>query len=77
MPPFGFEPTIPASQRPQAYALDRAVTGTGNSFELYLKFKSVPLTRHTTRRTHYKNQPVNDKLPQENFFFYVYVTVRR
>jgi hypothetical protein len=27
MPPAGFEPAIPASQRPQTYALDRAATG--------------------------------------------------
>jgi hypothetical protein len=25
----GFEPTIPASERPQTYGLDRAATGTG------------------------------------------------
>ena len=29
MPPVGFETTIPTSERPQAYALDGAVTGTG------------------------------------------------
>jgi len=29
MPLAGFEPTIPASERPQALALDRAVTGFG------------------------------------------------
>ena len=29
MPPVGFEPTISAGERPQTYALDRAVTGTG------------------------------------------------
>jgi hypothetical protein len=29
MPPVGFEPTIPASARPQTYALDRADTGIG------------------------------------------------
>jgi len=29
MPPVEFEPTISASERPQAYALDRAVAGTG------------------------------------------------
>ena len=28
MPPVGFEPTIPAGERPQTYALDRAITGT-------------------------------------------------
>ena len=30
MPPVGFEPTNPASERPQTYALDRTVTGTGS-----------------------------------------------
>jgi hypothetical protein len=29
MPPVGFEPTIPASARPQTYPVDRAVTGIG------------------------------------------------
>ena len=29
MPSVGFEPTISAGERPQAYALDRAATGTG------------------------------------------------
>jgi hypothetical protein len=29
MPPAGFEPTIPASKRPQTHALDRAATGIG------------------------------------------------
>jgi len=29
IPSAGFEPTIPASQRPQAHALDRAATGIG------------------------------------------------
>ena len=29
MPSVGFEPTIPAGERPQTYALDRAGTGTG------------------------------------------------
>jgi len=35
MPPVGFEPTISAGERPQTYALDRAVTGTGRR-DLYL-----------------------------------------
>jgi len=30
MLPVGFEPTISAGERPQAHALDRAVTGTGS-----------------------------------------------
>ena len=29
MPPLWFEPEIPASERPQKYALDRAATGAG------------------------------------------------
>jgi hypothetical protein len=29
MPPAGFETTIPASERPQTYALGRAATGIG------------------------------------------------
>ena len=33
MPPVGFEPTIPAGERPQTYALGRAATGTENRNE--------------------------------------------
>jgi len=29
MPPSGFEPAIPASERPQTHVLDSAVTGMG------------------------------------------------
>jgi len=29
MPPVGFEPTIPAIERPQTHALDRAACGIG------------------------------------------------
>jgi len=32
MPPVGFEPTISAGKRPQTYALDSTVTGTGSAF---------------------------------------------
>ena len=31
MLPAGFEPAIPASERPQTHALDRAATGIGTS----------------------------------------------
>jgi hypothetical protein len=31
MPPVGFEPAIPASERPQTHALDRAATGIDNA----------------------------------------------
>jgi len=30
MPPVGFEPTFSAGERPQTYALDRAVSGKCN-----------------------------------------------
>jgi hypothetical protein len=29
MPPAGFEPAVPASERPQTHHLDRAATGIG------------------------------------------------
>ena len=32
MPPAGFEPTIPETERPQTYALVCAATGIGNNF---------------------------------------------
>jgi hypothetical protein len=34
MPPVGFEPTIPASARPQTHTLDRAATGIGRTFNI-------------------------------------------
>ena len=39
MPPVGFEPTIPAGERPQTYTLDRAATGTGENVFKQLKYK--------------------------------------
>ena len=32
MPPVGFEPTIPAGEKPQGHDLDRKATGTGTPF---------------------------------------------
>jgi hypothetical protein len=43
MPPVGFEPTIPASARPQTYTLDRAATGIGVTVYLHVKLAK---TRH-------------------------------
>jgi hypothetical protein len=37
MPPAGFEPAIPASERAQFHALERAATGIGNSLFTYSK----------------------------------------
>jgi hypothetical protein len=41
MPPAGFEPTIPACERPQTHALDRAATGIGTQ-EYIACVKHVP-----------------------------------
>ena len=35
MPPVGFEPTVPASEQPQAHALNRTATGMGKMFFIY------------------------------------------
>jgi hypothetical protein len=32
MPPTGFEPTVPAKERPQALSLDSAATGIGQGY---------------------------------------------
>ena len=41
MQAVGFEPTIPASERPQIYALDRAATGTGVHFVYFLNMSEI------------------------------------
>jgi hypothetical protein len=39
MPETGFQPIIPANERPQTHALDHATTGTGVFVEIiYLKY---------------------------------------
>jgi hypothetical protein len=38
MPPVGFESTIPASERSQTHALDRATTGIGRIDILIYKY---------------------------------------
>jgi len=49
MPPAGFEPTIPASKRPQTHALDRAATGVGHNLKLGLL-----QTKHLTNSDKWK-----------------------
>ena len=46
MPLVGFEPTVSAGEGPQAYALDRAATGTGNN-----KFSVTKLAGWTAKTT--------------------------
>jgi hypothetical protein len=52
MSPAGFEPPFPASERPQTYALDRAVTGIGLRFTDVCKFhfNSTIILRALTER---------------------------
>jgi hypothetical protein len=49
-PPVGFEPTISAAERPQAYALDYVATGTGDlrstQFKSMLSSLSPLFDRH-------------------------------
>ena len=40
MPPVGLEPTIPAEERPQTYALERKATGTGSTD---VNVKNIPV----------------------------------
>ena len=43
MLPVGIQkPTIPASERPQSYVFDRAVTGTGQSLDYYYSLSKLP-----------------------------------
>jgi len=41
MPSVGFEPAIPASERPQTHSLDRAITWTGNLERAYVHIDEV------------------------------------
>jgi hypothetical protein len=54
MPQFGFEPAIPAGERPKTYTLDRAATGTGsNHFSTSDKLKiTAALHRKTKGKTY-------------------------
>jgi hypothetical protein len=49
MPPVGFEPTIPAGERPKTHALDRAATaGTGNNKNINQN-RELPACAQTTQ----------------------------
>ena len=57
MPPVGFEPTISAGERPQAYALDRKATGTGNANTVSHK-KNIYLSVYPPQLYHHIGVPV-------------------
>ena len=63
MSPAGFEPAIPASERPQTHALDRATTGTGlnSQFIFTSKTRCVMWTKHAEegQRTQEVNSLIN------------------
>ena len=50
MPPVGFEPTIPAGERPQTYTLDGAATGTGSK-DLKKERETRPIAGHVSAST--------------------------
>ena len=41
IPPAGFEPTIPTSERPNTFALDRAAAGVGSHLDLFIKYAII------------------------------------
>jgi hypothetical protein len=50
MPPAGFEPSIPASERPQTHVLDRAAAGIGDYVDTKYKTLRSPLLWDTKQR---------------------------
>ena len=48
-PPAGFEPVIPASDRPQTHALDRASTGIGTCRNIWARCSFVECFNHPVR----------------------------
>jgi hypothetical protein len=53
MPPAGFEPTIPESERTQTHALDRAATGIGQWRYIKLANDSVVKWHSSTTSTYF------------------------
>ena len=54
MPPAGFEPAIPAGERPQIHALDRGATGIGNSNNNIITVKLTNSLDVRNKRIRYK-----------------------
>ena len=64
MRPVGFEPTISACEQPQTYALDRAVTGTGNTLQIFKENAVLPERKQSRPESH-EDRSVN--AVQENY----------
>jgi hypothetical protein len=60
MLPLEFEPTIPASPRPKAHALDRAATGIGLNRHSYVLFRRAYF--YLTHNLHIPRSPLNNFL---------------
>ena len=67
MPPVGFEPTISAGERLQAYALDRAAAGTGQLPCQYLQLYENLYQPYACYMFPSSNSPVSD-LPENNWW---------
>ena len=64
MPQAEFEPAIPAGERPQTHAFDRAVTGTG--MELQYGTLYSPRITHDRLRVHENRQRI---------YIYIYIYI--
>jgi hypothetical protein len=65
MPRVGLEPAIPATKRPQTYALDRAATGIDTTSQIQIRLLTtwhqqrafhVGRTQYTTGEHHYRKK---------------------
>ena len=73
MPPVGFEPTIPADERPQTYAFDRTATGIGTSvcyWVLYSARYSQSITATISLR--YTILPSTPRSTKWSVFYVIY-----
>ena len=76
MPPAGFEPTIPSSERPQTHALDRAATGIG----IYIYTVETPYPRFQFSAVYRDPNILTYSLPKStivDFSIYVLICQRR
>jgi len=74
MPPVGLEPTISAGERPQAYALDRAATGSGKSCKRKNIFWVIPCSQnHKGALQSTQHSPFNNnRLTLRRLMSYIY-----
>jgi len=62
----GFKPAIPANERSQTHALDRAVAGAGLHH-----YRALKLYLHCKMTSHFELQPLKLHYPSKNFWFSV------